>query len=70
MGRKGGVGMNDWKAWIREIAYDRIDQLERQLNANPGAFSEFAAAAQRLIRRWMKRTNTLMRSRRSVMICG
>ena len=40
--------MNDWKAWIREIAYDRIDQIERQLNASPEAFPEFAAAAQKI----------------------
>ena len=40
--------MNDWKAWIREIAYDRIDQIERQLNANPDAFPEFAAATQKI----------------------
>ena len=38
--------MDDWKAWIREIAYERIDQIERQLNASPEAFPEFAAAAQ------------------------
>ena len=37
--------MDDWKAWIREIAYDRIDQIERQLNACPEAFPEFAEAA-------------------------
>ena len=40
--------MNDWKAWIREIAYDRIDQIERQLNARPDAFPEFAAAASKI----------------------
>ena len=40
--------MDDWKAWIREIAYDRIDQIERQLNASPEAFPEFAAAAGKL----------------------
>ena len=40
--------MNDWKAWIREIAYDRIDQIERQLNASPDAFPEFAAAAPKI----------------------
>ena len=40
--------MNDWKAWIREIAYERIDQIERQLNASPEAFPEFAAAAQKI----------------------
>lgn len=40
--------MDDWKAWIREIAYDRIDQIERQLNANPLAFPEFAAAASKI----------------------
>ena len=38
--------MDDWKAWIREIAYERIDQIERQLNAYPDAFPEFAAAAE------------------------
>ena len=36
--------MDDWKAWIREIAYERIDQIERQLNACP----EFADAAGKL----------------------
>lgn len=40
--------MDEWKAWIREIAYDRIDQIERQLNASPDAFPEFAAAAQKI----------------------
>ena len=40
--------MDDWKAWIREIAYDRIDQIERQLNASPEAFPDFADAAGKL----------------------
>ena len=40
--------MDDWKAWIREIAYDRIDQIERQLNAYPEAFPEFTDAAGKL----------------------
>ena len=40
--------MNSWMEWIREIAYDRIDQIERQLNAYPDAFPEFAAAAGKL----------------------
>ena len=40
--------MNDWKAWIREIAYDRIDQIERHLNASPDVFPEFAAAASKI----------------------
>ena len=40
--------MNSWMEWIREIAYDRIDQIERQLNASPEAFPEFAAAAGKL----------------------
>ena len=40
--------MNDWKAWIREIAYERIDQIERQLNARPEEFPEFADAAGKL----------------------
>ena len=37
--------MDDWKAWIREIAYERIEQIERQLNACPETFPEFADAA-------------------------
>ena len=40
--------MDDWKAWIREIAYERIDQIERQLNASQEAFPEFADAAGKL----------------------
>ena len=40
--------MDDLKAWIREIAYDRIDQIERQLNASPDAFPEFAVAAEKI----------------------
>ena len=40
--------MDDLKAWIREIAYDRIDQIERQLNASPEASQEFADAASKL----------------------
>ena len=40
--------MESWMEWIREIAYDRIDQIERQLNASPEAFPEFAAAAGKL----------------------
>ena len=40
--------MDEWKAWIREIAYDRIDQIERHLNASPEAFPEFAAAARKI----------------------
>ena len=40
--------MDDWKAWIREIAYERIDQIERQLNAYSDAFPEFAAAAEKI----------------------
>ena len=40
--------MDDWKAWIREIAYERIDQIEHQLNACPEAFPEFADAAGKL----------------------
>ena len=40
--------MTDWYNWIREIAYDRIDQIERHLNASPDAFPEFAAAAQKI----------------------
>ena len=40
--------MNDWYKWIRAIAYDRIDQIERHLNANPEAYPEFIAAAGKL----------------------
>ena len=40
--------MDDWKAWIREIAYERIDQIERQMNASPEAFPEFADAADKI----------------------
>lgn len=40
--------MYDWKTWIREIAYDRVDQIERQLNACPEAFPEFADAADKI----------------------
>ena len=40
--------MDDWKAWIREIAYDRIDQIEHHLNACPEAFPEFTEAAGKL----------------------
>ena len=40
--------MDDLKAWIREIAYERIDQIERQLNAYPEAFPEFTNAAGKL----------------------
>ena len=40
--------MESWMEWIREIAYDRIDQIERQLNASPEAFPEFADAAGKL----------------------
>ena len=37
--------MNSWMEWIREIAYERIDQIERQLNTSPDLFPEFADAA-------------------------
>ena len=37
--------MDDWEAWIMEIAYERIDQIERHLNASPEAFPDFADAA-------------------------
>lgn len=40
--------MNDWYKWIREIAYERIDQIERQLNACPEVFPEFATAASKI----------------------
>ena len=40
--------MDDWNAWIREIAYERIDQIERYLNASPDAFPEFTVAAGKL----------------------
>ena len=40
--------MNDWHKWIREIAYDLIDRIERHLNACPEAFPEFATAASKI----------------------
>ena len=40
--------MDDWKAWIRETAYDRIDQIERQLNTSSDLFPEFADASGKL----------------------
>ena len=40
--------MTDWYKWIREIAYDRIDQIERYLNSSPERFPEFAAAADKI----------------------
>jgi len=47
--QKGGETlMNDWHKWIREIAYERIDQIERHLNASPEEFPEFAAAASKI----------------------
>ena len=40
--------MNGWMEWIGEIAYERIDQIERNLNASPEAYPDFAAAASKL----------------------
>ena len=40
--------MNELEAWIRRIAYERIDQIERHLIVSPEAFPEFAAAAQKI----------------------
>ena len=40
--------MNSWMEWIREIAYDRIDQIERQLIAKTEAYPDFAAVADKL----------------------
>ena len=40
--------MNELAAWIRRIAYERIDQIERHLIVSPEAFPEFAAAAQKI----------------------
>ena len=54
--------MNSWMEWIREIAYDRIDQIERHLNACPEAFPEFTEAVANLMRQWRKRMLTLMQS--------
>lgn len=39
--------MNSWMELIREIAYDRIDEIEQQLNTIPDVFPEFAAAAKK-----------------------
>ena len=40
--------MNSWMEWIKEIAYEHIDQIERQLNASPDMFPEFTEAADKL----------------------
>lgn len=40
--------MNNWDKWIREMAYDHIDQIERHLNASPSAFPEFAEVARKI----------------------
>ena len=40
--------MKELEAWIREITYERIDQIERHLNASPEQFPEYAAVAQRI----------------------
>ena len=40
--------MNSWMKWIRETAYDRIDQIERQLNTSSDLFPEFADASGKL----------------------
>lgn len=40
--------MKEWYEWIRAVALDRIDQIERQLNAQPEAFQQFAEAARRV----------------------
>jgi len=40
--------LNSWMEWIREIAYDRIDQIERQLNAKTEAYPDFAVVADKL----------------------
>ena len=40
--------MTDWYSWIREIALNRIDEIERQLSESPDQFPRFAEAARRL----------------------
>ena len=40
--------MTDWYSWIREIALNRIDEIERQLSERPDQFPRFAEAARRL----------------------
>jgi len=40
--------VNSWMKWIRESAYDRIDQIERQLNTSSDLFPEFADASGKL----------------------
>ena len=40
--------MSDWYTWIQNIALDRIDEIERHLNTNPGLFPRFTEAAQRI----------------------
>ena len=52
--------MDDWNAWIREIAYERIDQIERQLNTCPEAFPEFADAAGKTTLRFRSQVQLLL----------
>ena len=54
--------MNSWMEWIREIAYERIDQIERQLNTRPDLFPEFADAAGKLDAAMDETDNILMQS--------
>ena len=60
--RIGGGTVNSWMEWIREIAYERIDQIERQLNTRPDLFPEFADAAGKLDAAMDETDNILMQS--------
>ena len=40
--------MNDWYAWIQNIALERIDAIESHLNSNPDLFPRFTEAARKV----------------------
>lgn len=40
--------MNDWYEWIQNLALERIDQIERDLNSNPALSPRFTDVAQKL----------------------
>ena len=46
--------MVDRKAWSREIAYGRIDQIERHLNVNPEVFPETNMCCAKCLDSWME----------------
>ena len=40
--------MNGWYEWIQNLAMERIDQIERDLNSNPALSPRFTDAARKL----------------------